>query len=220
MDELIKKYNIKIHTEDENKMNHYRSKTKKLIEEVKEHQETIRKLTALPKEEIENLQKSTLFASLQSSTGIQSEQLDASMRTNMELEKHVLSLERDNLRLMSILKSYGYEESDQQRELLLADYTPPASLKLSRQLDVIMMMNGMNQKEQKLAADYVDGKVSKEEIEHLAKKFILKTKEEETKEPTETEECTEKTQTNSEDTQSNIDFRLVEKPTPTPFVKL
>ena len=84
-------------------MSHYRAKTKKLIEEVKEHQETIKKLTSLPKEEILNLQKSTIFASLQSSTGIQSEQLDASMRTNMELEKHIKNLEKDNLRLMSIL---------------------------------------------------------------------------------------------------------------------
>ena len=99
------------------------------------------------------------------------------MKTNMELEKHVLALERDNLRLMSILKSYGYSETDQQRELLLADYTPPASLKLSRQLDVMMMMNGLCSKEQRLANDYVEGKIGREDIEHLAKKFILKEKE-------------------------------------------
>ena len=133
---------------------------------------------------------------------------------------YVLSLERDNLRLMSILKSFGYEESDQQRELLLADYTPPASLKLSRQLDVMMMMNGMDQKEQKLAAEYIDGKVGREEIEHLAKKFILKTREEESAETLEPEGRTDTPQTNVEEIQNDKNFRLVEKPTPIPFVKL
>ena len=146
------------------------------------------------------------------------------MKTNMELEKHVLALERDNLRLMSILKSYGYSETDQQRELLLADYTPPASLKLSRQLDVMMMMNGLCSKEQRLANDYVEGKIGREDIEHLAKKFILKEKED--KDEAETDSLKEKESPSPEVTietqpiEETDNFRLVEKPSPQPLVKL
>ena len=168
-----------------------------------------------------NLQKSTIFASLQSSTGIQSEQLDASMRTNMELEKHIKNLEKDNLRLMSILRGYGYEESDQQRDLLLADYTPPAGLKLSRQLDVMMLMNGLGRKDQKLVTDYIEGRSKREDIEHLAKRFILKTSETE-EEETETQDAPENPETegNQEVSTEKENFRLVEKPSPQLLTKL
>ena len=124
---------------------------------------------------------------------------------------------------MSILKSYGYEESDQQRELLLADYTPPASLKLSRQLDIMMMMNGLGSKEQKTATDYIEGKIGREEIEHLAKKFILQHHQEPDTPSLATEDHpksdAEKEVELVTETEGD-NFRLVEKPTPQLLTKL
>ena len=101
---------------------------------------------------------------------------------------------------------------------------PPASLKLSRQLDVMMMMNGLCSKEQKLANDYVEGKIGREDIEHLAKKFILKEKED--KDEAETDSLKEKEPTppevpiETQPAEATDNFRLVEKPSPQPFVKL
>ena len=170
---LAKKHNFEIPKVMENKLKFHMAENKKFIETVKDMQEIIDKITTLPKDEIQKIQKSTLFSSLQSATGIQNEQLDVALSNILELEKYTMMIEKDNLRLLSILRGYGYEETKAQRELLLADYTPLHQQKLQRQLDAILFMQGYKKDEELLMSDYISGKISRTELEKNMKKFII-----------------------------------------------
>ena len=127
----------------------------------------------MSKAEVEKLSKNFLFASLQSSSGIMAEQLDAAMANNTELEKYIYILERDNIRMVSLLRGYGYEETAAQRDLLLADYTPASQMKMKRQLEIMMLLSGLTEEQLEAADDYIDGKMNRSGLENKLKKFII-----------------------------------------------
>ena len=151
----------------------FQSENKKIVDEIKKQQEVISKLVSLPKNTVQKMKNDTLFASLQSTTGIQAEQLDVLMANNLETERYAMMLEKDNLRLISLLRGYGYEESSSQREILLADYTPVFQQKFQRQLDVMLMLNGFQKEEENLMSNYIEGNISRSTLEKNMKKFII-----------------------------------------------
>ena len=173
VEELAKKNNIKLPAIIKNSMRYHRKEKDKFIEKVKEQKKAIDKLTEMTKPEVENLSKNFLFASLQSSSGIMSKQLDAAMANNTELEKYVYLLEKDNIRLIALLKGYGYEETVAQRDLLLADYTPAAQMKMQRQMEIMMLMQGLPQEQVNAAEDYIEGKLNRSGLENKLKRFII-----------------------------------------------
>ena len=145
----------------------------------KKAEDSLKKIEAMKSlsvEERNKLSNESLMASLKSAAGMSKEMLDVSLNARTQLEKHIFTVEKQNIMLRKILVENGLnpEQLLDDVETLYLHKQKEDDDKMDRFMEMMMMMSGAgDEKALEDMKQYVKGNKDREGIEKSTKKFLL-----------------------------------------------
>jgi len=205
------------------RLSQYRKDAEEWKKKAEDSMKKIEEMKMITPEKRLALQKESLHQSLLSCAGISKEMLDTSLNTRNQLEKHIFTVERENLILRGLLQENGMDPDEQlgKAETLFAHKSKNEDEgKMERFMELMMIATGFgDEKTLKDMKQYINNTTGKEGIEKHLKKFVI-VNQERKKDEKEEEVITLEEETVEEEKDDRTKQRSVSPPLPELATKL